>query len=63
MIKNNLILLFAVVLTANSYAQNFFDKEEILNNMILANAYFTDKWPDTGKTIITNKERPSNLKL
>lgn len=29
--------------------------------MMLANSYFMDKWPDTGKTIITNKERPSNI--
>lgn len=29
--------------------------------MELANAYFMRKWPDAGKVVITNKERPSNL--
>jgi rhamnogalacturonyl hydrolase YesR len=29
--------------------------------MQLANSYFMEKWPDVGKTIITNKERPSNI--
>lgn len=34
---------------------------EILANMQLANDYFMNKWPDVGKTIITNRERPSNI--
>jgi unsaturated rhamnogalacturonyl hydrolase len=29
--------------------------------MILANQYFMGKWPDVGKTIITDRERPSNI--
>jgi unsaturated rhamnogalacturonyl hydrolase len=29
--------------------------------MVLANRYFMDKWPDVSKTIITDKERPSNI--
>ncbi|MDA3854433.1 MAG: glycoside hydrolase family 88 protein [Bacteroidales bacterium] len=29
--------------------------------MTLANDYFMQKWPDVGKTIITNKERPSHI--
>ena len=37
------------------------DKKEVLDHMILANGYFMTKWPDVGKTIITNKERPSNI--
>jgi len=32
-----------------------------LKKMILANKYFMDKWPDVGKTLITDKERPSNI--
>ncbi|MFT4155454.1 glycoside hydrolase family 88 protein [Parafilimonas sp.] len=35
------------------------------NNVIAvmekANNYFMNKWPDAGKSIITNKERPSNI--
>lgn len=38
-----------------------FDREQVLEKMELANAYFMQKWPDVGKTIITNKERPSNI--
>ena len=37
------------------------DKKEILKNLRLANDYFVKKWPDTGKSIITNRERPSNI--
>ena len=29
--------------------------------MVLTNNYFMNKWPDTGKSIITNRERPSNI--
>ena len=29
--------------------------------MRLCNAYFMQKWPDPGKSIITNRERPSNI--
>jgi unsaturated rhamnogalacturonyl hydrolase len=36
-------------------------KGETLKKMILANDYFMGKWPDVGKTIITERERPSNI--
>lgn len=36
-------------------------KEDVLKTLILTNEYFMSKWPDTGKTIVTNKERPSNI--
>jgi len=36
-------------------------KEQTMNEMVLANRYFMDKWPDVGKTIITDRERPSNI--
>lgn len=29
--------------------------------MVLANKYFMEKWSDVGKTIITERERPSNI--
>lgn len=35
--------------------------EEILGKMRIANAYFMQKWPDPGKPIVTNRERPSNI--
>ncbi|TDE16654.1 glycoside hydrolase family 88/105 protein [Dyadobacter psychrotolerans] len=37
------------------------DNKELLKNLRLTNAYFVKKWPDTGKSIITNRERPSNI--
>ncbi|MBS1655392.1 MAG: glycoside hydrolase family 88 protein [Bacteroidetes bacterium] len=36
-------------------------KNEIIATMELANNYFMNKWPDAGKTIFTNIERPSNI--
>jgi len=36
-------------------------KEQTMSAMVLANRYFMDKWPDVGKTIITERERPSNI--
>lgn len=58
-----LVLLFTTILayTTAAHAQQTFDKKTVLAQMELANKYFMDKWPDTGKTIITNKERPSNI--
>jgi unsaturated rhamnogalacturonyl hydrolase len=37
------------------------NKAGILQKMTLANAYFMNKWPDPGKPIVTNRERPSNI--
>ncbi len=42
-------------------AQTLPDRAEVLGKMELANKYFMEKWPDVGKTIITNKERPSHI--
>jgi unsaturated rhamnogalacturonyl hydrolase len=42
-------------------AQQLPPKGETLNKMILANDYFMVKWSDVGKTIITERERPSNI--
>lgn len=52
-------LLLLAVISAN--AQKLPKKKESLDAMRLANAYFMSKWPDAGKTVTTNKERPSNL--
>lgn len=34
---------------------------DILAKMRLANQYFMEKWPDTGKPIVTNRQRPSSI--
>ena len=36
-------------------------QKEILHSMRLANAYFSNKWPDPGQQIVTNIARPSNI--
>lgn len=41
--------------------QDLPSREQILEKMELTNKYFMDKWPDVGKTIVTNRERPSNI--
>ncbi|MDQ6610369.1 MAG: glycoside hydrolase family 88 protein [Bacteroidota bacterium] len=54
-------LLFVAVITLSCRTQKLPSKNKILAPLELANAYFMNKWPDPGKTIITNKERPSNI--
>jgi unsaturated rhamnogalacturonyl hydrolase len=51
------LLLTALVATAQKLPK----KQVTLNAMQTANAYFMNKWPDAGKTIFTNIERPSNI--
>lgn len=56
-IFTTIFLFFAFVSTA----QQLPDRNEVLKQMVLANDYFMKKWPDVGKTIVTNRERPSNI--
>ena len=57
------ISILALALTASNllYAQKIPAKAKVLKVLQQTNAYFMDKWPDAGKSIITNKERPSNI--
>ena len=50
-----------LILTLSGNAQKLPAKKEILQKMTLANDYFMAKWPDTGKEIVTNRARPSNI--
>lgn len=60
--KNHLLtLLFVAFLFYVSVGQELPDRKTVLHQMELANSYFMQKWPDVGKTIITNRERPSNI--
>jgi len=60
--QKTILILMAFLIGAGSLqAQKLPAKKEIMDKMVLANAYFMKKWPDTGKTIITNKERQSNI--
>lgn len=58
-------IILALILSGTSIcsiqAQKIPSKKEVLKSLKLTNAYFMNKWPDAGKSIITNKERPSNI--
>ena len=56
-----LLLLIVLVATSAVHSQKLPAKKEIMDKMVLANTYFMNKWPDTGKSIVTNRERPSNI--
>jgi unsaturated rhamnogalacturonyl hydrolase len=54
------VLVTLVVLSACSATRKL-SKNEVLAPMQITNQYFMNKWPDAGKSIVTNKERPSNI--
>ena len=61
---NKKIILSTIIfltITVVALAQKIPSKKEIMNVMKMTNSYFMDKWPDAGKSIFTNKERPSNI--
>ncbi len=47
--------------TGKSFTPLAVSKNKTMDAMVLANGYFMAKWPDVGKTIITERERPSNI--
>lgn len=64
--------LFAAGMTLCAWAQSSSASEEakpealpsqeaILEKLRSVNGYFMQKWPDPGKPIVTNRERPSNI--
>lgn len=55
------VVFFCLMVQIGAQVQSLPASSAILAPMQLANAYFMKKWPDAGKTVITNKERPSNL--
>ena len=59
--KKTLLFLSFLFLILAAGAQKLPSKKKILRPMRLANAYFMQKWPDPGKPIVTNRERPSNI--
>jgi unsaturated rhamnogalacturonyl hydrolase len=63
-INKLLIVFIAGILTGlslNSLSAQPLPKAKTMEAMVLANKYFMDKWPDVGKPIITDRERPSNI--
>ncbi|MEJ2883184.1 glycoside hydrolase family 88/105 protein [Pedobacter sp. GR22-6] len=59
--KSAVILVFLGLTVQLSLAQKIPAKKQVLKTLQLTNAYFMNKWPDAGKSIVTNKERPSNI--
>ena len=42
-------------------AQSLPDKQKVLEQMVLTNGYFMNKWPDPGLAIVTDKTRQSHI--
>src|SRR5687767_1037301 len=62
LLKPWFILLFlALAGTWSASAQSLPEGDAILAKMRSVNAYFMQKWPDPGKPIVTNRQRPSNI--
>ena len=59
--KITTLLLVLTFVFSSAMAQKLPSKKDVMDKMVLTNAYFMQKWPDTGKSIITNRERPSNI--
>ena len=59
--KSILSVALLIIVLSPVFAQHLPDRNQVLKQLILTNDYFMKKWPDTGKTIVTNRERPSNI--
>jgi unsaturated rhamnogalacturonyl hydrolase len=59
--KRILCFLLSLCIILPVTAQKLPKKKKILQTLRVTNQYFMDKWPDAGKSIITNRERPSNI--
>ncbi len=56
-----IITLIILVFSFASLFSQLIPADRTMSAMVLANKYFMEKWPDVGKTIITERERPSNI--
>src|ERR1700754_1384468 len=59
--NRTLILILFIAGSIAADAQKLPSKKKIFKTLRLTNQYFMNKWPDAGKTIFTNIERPSNI--
>lgn len=59
--KRSLVILLIAATFAGCRTQKLPARNNVLETLRLTNAYFMNKWPDPGKSIITNRERPSNI--
>lgn len=58
---SNLIAIVLPALACSLPAQSLPPVETTLAQLRLANRWFMQAWPDPGKAIVTNRERPSNI--
>lgn len=61
---SKLLFVFSLLAFAGApagFAQALPDGDAVLAKVRSVNAYFMRKWPDPGKSIVTNRERPSNI--
>ncbi|WP_216657765.1 glycoside hydrolase family 88/105 protein [Sphingobacterium shayense] len=61
MMKRLSIITCLIALMLGVRSQGFTTKQKVVEQLRIANDYFMNKWPDPGKTIITNKERRGNI--
>jgi unsaturated rhamnogalacturonyl hydrolase len=61
--KTKIASFLLVLLLSVSFAEakKLPAKKDVLDKMVLANAYFMQKWPDPGIPIVTDKTRASNI--
>ena len=59
--KKIILLFTSVITTVVLSAQKLPANKKLIKTLRLTNQYFMDKWPDAGKPIFTNIERPSNI--
>ena len=57
----NICLLGAIFFSFSNLSAQTVSSSKTMESMVMANKYFMGKWPDVGKTIITERERPSNI--
>lgn len=59
--KLTILFLALAVFFCSASAQKLPSKKEIMEKMVLSNAYFMKKWPDPGIPIVTDKTRASHI--
>lgn len=59
--KKGIVILASLLAMVPLSAQHLPSKDTLMKQLVTANRYFMDKWPDPGIPIVTDKVRPSNL--
>lgn len=60
-LRKAILLVSIGLILAPVWGQHLPSKDTLMKQMVTANKYFMDKWPDPGAPIVTDKVRPSNL--